>query len=118
MEPKGYVWIKREFVATKLWPNEQITLGGIIDLETEYKKALAGKPAQVMDIAVDKSAYLVLGHSETVGTFLWSIEKEDTIGDILPVKWKNGQLIPTGMDPLTEMLYMITEISKNIDNGK
>lgn len=112
MEPKGYIFVKREFVATKLWPSPQLTLAGTIDLEAEYKKALSGKPVQVMDIAVDGSGYLVLGHSEVVGTFLWSIEKEDTIGDILPVKWKNGELIPTGMDTLDELMYMIKNMTK------
>lgn len=112
MEPKGFIFIKKEFLATTLWPDKQITLSGIIDLEAEYKKALAGKLAQVMDIAVDGSGYLVLGHSETVGHFLWMIEKDDTIGDILPVKWKNGQLIPTGMNPMEEMMYLITNMRK------
>jgi len=115
MEPKGYVCIKREFTATKLWPDKQYTLSGIIDLETEYKKALAGKPAQVMDIACDGSGYLVLGYSETTGSFLWTIEKEDTIGDIIPVQWKNGQLIPTGMSPMDEILYMMKDVMKNKD---
>jgi hypothetical protein len=112
MEPKGYIFVKREFVATKLWPSPQFTLQGTIDLEFEYKKALGGRPVQVMDIAVDGSGYLVLGHSDAVGTFLWSIEKEDTIGDILPVKWKNGELIPTGMDPIGELMYLVKNMRK------
>lgn len=118
MEPKGYIVIRREFVATTMWPNKQFTLDGIIDLETEYKKALAGKPVQVMDIAVDGSGYLVIGHSDTVGAFMWMIEKEDTIGDILPVMWKNGELIPTGMSPMEEITYMLKDIIKDMNNGK
>lgn len=114
MEPKGYILIRKDFVATKLWPGEQFTMSGRIDLEVEYKKSLAGKPAVVMDIAVDGSAYLVLGHSDVVGDFLWQIEKEDTYGDILPVKWKNGELIPTGMSPMEEMIYMMKNIYKDI----
>ena len=112
MEPKGFIFIKKEFTATKMWPDKQVTLSGVIDLETEYKKALAGKPAQVIDIAVDGSGYLVLGHGETVGHFIWMIEKEDTIGDIITVKWENGQLIPTGMDPMEEMMHFITNMRK------
>lgn len=116
MEHKGYVFIKREFTATKIWPSKQFTLNGVIDLEAEYKKALAGKPAIVMDIAVDGSAYMVLGHSDTAGNFIWTIEKDDTIGDILPVMWKNGQLIPTGMSPMEEIMYTIQDLMKNMDN--
>lgn len=118
MEPKGYIFVKREFQATTMWPNQQYTLDGIVDLEAEYKKALAGKPVQVMDIAVDGSGYLVLGHSDTVGTFMWMIEKEDTIGNILPVMWKNGQLIPTGMSPMEEMMYMMKDIIKNMGDER
>lgn len=117
MEPKGYIFINREFVATKLWPGEQITMSGVIDLEAEYKKALAGKPAMVMDIAVDGSAYLVLGHSDVVGNFMWQVEKEDTYGNILPVIWKNGHLIPAGMSPMEEMAYMMKNIYKDINKN-
>lgn len=112
MDPKGYVFVKREFKATTMWPNEQITLDGVVDLEKEYKEALAGKPAMVMDIAVDGSGYLVMGNSEKTGQFLWMIEKEDTIGEIIPVIWKNGQFIPAEMSPMEEFLYMMKDISK------
>lgn len=110
--------MKREFKATTMWPDKQYTLNGIVDLEKEYKEALAGKPCTVLDIAVDKSGYLVLGHSETAGDFLWMIEKEDTIGEILPVKWKNGQLIPTGMDMMEEMIYMAQNMKDIYDDDK
>lgn len=115
MDSKGYVFVKKEFKATKLWPSKQLTLDGWVDYEKEYKEALAGKPAQVMDVAVDGSGYLVIGHSKSIGTFLWSIEKEDTIGDLIPVIWKNGQLVPANMSPMEEFMYIMKDIINTKD---
>lgn len=107
MEPKGKVWIKREFSATKIWPNPQFNFltGETTDLEKEYKEALAGNLVTVMDISVDGSGYLVLGETKEGGHFLWTVEKEDTKG-FLPVIMKNGILMPAGLDPLEEFRYM------------
>ena len=40
MDPKGNVWIKNEFTATKIWPNPHFNFltGETIDLEKEYKE--------------------------------------------------------------------------------
>lgn len=111
MTPKGNVLLKTEFTATKLWPPPQFTLSGMVDLEKEYKEALAGKMVTVMDIAVDDSGYLVLGESKTVGQFIWMIEKEDTRG-FIPVIKKNGVIMPAGMSPIDEFAFMAEHFSK------
>jgi hypothetical protein len=107
MDPKGHVWIKREFVHTKIWPNSQYNFltGENIDLEKEYKQALAGQLVTVMDISVDDSGYLVLGHLKEGGPFLWMIEKGDTAG-FVPIIKKNGILMPAGMSPVEEFEYV------------
>ena len=108
MEPKGNVLIKREFLATKIWPNPQLTLKGMVDLEAEYKKALAGKMTLVLDIAVDDSGYLVYADSPTIGPFIWQIEKEDTYPDsFIPVYKKNGKLIPAGLSGIEQFIWMM-----------
>jgi hypothetical protein len=109
MEPKGFILIKKVFVATKLWPDPQVSMQPpyFIDLEAEYKKALAGKVVTVMDISVTDDGYLVLGQSKEVGPFMWMIEKKDTVnGSLLPLKWKFGYLIPTGKSLIEELLFM------------
>ena len=111
MGPKGNVLIKSEFVHTKIWPNPQLTMDGMVDMEKEYKEALAGKMVTVMDIAVDDSGYLVLGKTKNGGQFLWMIEKEDTIG-FIPVIKKNGIMMPANMSPMEELRYMAEHFSK------
>ena len=108
MDPKGHVWINREFVHTTLWPNELFNplTGETRNLEKEYKEALAGKLVTVMDIANDDSGYLVLGESKESGHFIWMIEKEDTKG-FLPIIKKNGIIMPAGMSPIEEFQYMM-----------
>lgn len=108
MDPKGHVWINREFVHTTIWPNAQhnFLTGETHDLETEYKEALAGKLVTVMDIAVDDSSYLVLGKTKEGGHFMWMIEKGDTRG-FIPVIMKNGTLMPAGMSPIEEFKWMM-----------
>ncbi len=119
MEPKGYVLCKSEFTATKIWPGPQLTLSGMVDLEAEYKKALAGKQVIVMDIAVDGKGYLVLAKGEKCGDFIWAIEKEDTInGSFLPVKWKCGQLIPAGLTPMEEFAFLAKNYNPEIEKYK
>ena len=108
MDPKGHVWINREFVHTKIWPNPQLNFltGETNDLETEYKEALAGNLVTVMDVAVDDSSYLVLGKTKNGGHFMWMIEKGDTRG-FIPVIVKNGTLMPAGLNPLEEFKWMM-----------
>lgn len=113
MDPKGNVWIKQEFVHTKIWPNPQFNFltGETQDLEKEYKEALAGKLVVVMDISVDDSGYLVLGKTKEGGHFIWMIEKEDTRG-FIPVIKKNGVMMPAGLSPMEEWVFM----AKHFDN--
>lgn len=107
MNPKGNVWINKEFVHTTQWPTSEMpTMHGIMNLEKEYKEALAGKLVTVLDIAVDDSGYLVLGEGKNVGQFIWQIEKGDTKG-FIPVIKKNGVLIPAGLNPLEEMVEIV-----------
>jgi hypothetical protein len=119
MEPKGNVWIKNEFTATTIWPNPQFNFltGEEIDLEKEYKEALAGKLVVVMDIAVDGSGYLVLGKTKQGGDFIWMIEKEDTRG-FIPVIKKNGILMPAGLSPIEEFKYMAEHYARMSENFK
>lgn len=113
MDPKGHVLIKREFVATKMWPNPQFTLSGEIDLEAVYKKALAGNLVAVLDVAVDDSGYLVLCDTPESGAFIWTIEKEDTVpGSFIPVIMKYGTIMPAGLSPMEEFAYL----AKNLGN--
>jgi hypothetical protein len=107
IDPKGNVWIKRTFEHTKLWPERSVNLltGAVIDLEKDYKEALAGRMVTVMDIAVDGSGYLVLGNSEKTGHFLWTVEKGDTMG-FIPVVKKYGTLMPAGLSPIEEFAWM------------
>lgn len=113
MDPKGHVWINREFVHTKFWPGKQFNpiTGKETDLEKEYKEGLAGKLVTVMDIAVDGNGYLVIGKTKEGGSFLWMVEKGDTKG-FLPVIKKNGILIPAGLNPIEEFAYIAKHYSK------
>ena len=119
MEPKGNVWIKTEFTATKIWPNPQFNFltGETTDLEKEYKESLAGKMVTVMDIAVDDSGYLVLGRTKSGVDFIWMIEKEDTRG-FIPVIKKNGVLMPAGLSPIEEFKYMAEHYARMSENFK
>jgi hypothetical protein len=111
LNPKGTVLINREFVHTKLWPSPQVSLSGTVDLEKEYKEALAGRIAAVMDIAVDGSSYLVLGETKR-GHFIWDIDKRDT-QVFLPIIKKNGIVMPVGMSPVEEFEYMAKYMSSD-----
>ena len=115
MDPKGYVLCKKEFIATKMWPDKQISFNApyIIDLEAEYKKALAGKVVIVMDISVADDGYLVYAESPVSGPFLWQVEKEDTVnGSFLPLIFKYGVLMPAGLSPMEEFFYLHDSIEK------
>jgi hypothetical protein len=119
MGPKGNVWIKTTFEATKIWPNPQFNFltGEEINLEKEYKEALAGKMVTVMDIANDDSGYLVLGKTKDGGDFLWMVEKEDTRG-FIPIIKKNGILMPAGLSPIEEFKYMAEHYARMSENFK
>ena len=111
-DPVGHVWIKREFTATKLWPGEQFTLKGVIDMEKEYKEALAGQLVPVMEKGVDGS-FLVFGKGKLTGDFIWMIEAEDTKG-FVPVIKKNGALMPAGLNPIEQFIYMAEQMQRDI----
>jgi len=65
-----------------------------------------------MDIDVDGSGYLVLGHTKSGGAFKWMIEKEDTRA-FIPVIKKNGIIMPAGMNPIEEFVYMAKHMDKS-----
>lgn len=119
MDPKGHVWINKEFVHTKLWPSKQLNFltGEETDLEKEYKEALAGNLVTVMDISVDDSGYLVLGKTKEGGQFLWMVEKGDTRG-FIPVIVKNGILMPAGLSPMEEFVYLAEHHERMTKNYK
>jgi len=115
MDPKGHVLCKKEFTATKMWPNPQFTLSGEIDLEAVYKKALAGNLVTVLDVANDDSGYLVLCDTPESGAFIWTIDKEDTVpGSFIKVIKKYGVLMPAGLSAMEEFAYL----AKSLDNTK
>jgi hypothetical protein len=110
MDAKGICLIKKEFTATTFWPNPVPSLTeGFINLEEEYKKALAGQICHVMDMAVDGNSYLVFGHGEKCGGFIWSIEKEDTV-TFLPIIKKYGIIMPAGLSPMEEFAYLASNM--------
>lgn len=78
--PKGYVIIDKEFKYTE---KPGLGLGGK-DLTKPYFDALKLKMAPVMGIAIDGSKYIVLGKSSQVGSFLWCVDKRDTISKFIP----------------------------------
>jgi len=114
MDPKGYVLIKHEFTATKIWPGKAFSLSqGWIDMEKLYKEALAGQLVVVMDISVNNDSYLVLGRSKEVGDFLWMIEKDDTReGSFMPIIFKYGILMPAGLSAMEEFALLAESIGK------
>lgn len=115
MGPKGYVLLKREFTATKLWPGKVLSLNdGWLDLEKQYKEALAGQLVVVMDISVTDDGYFVLGKSKATGDFLWMIEKEDTVkGSFMPLIWKYGTLMPAGLSAVEEFKWLASSLDKS-----
>ncbi len=113
-DPIGNVWINREFVHTKLWPSVDYTLKGPVDLEKEYKEALAGKLVEVMEKGVDGS-YLVYGETKSRGPFIWMIEAGDTKG-FIPVIKKNGVLMPAGMPIVEQLMWMADNMAAQQKN--
>lgn len=103
-DPIGNVWIAREFKHTTHWPGMQYTLKGHIDLEKEYKEALAGQLVQVLEDGGD--CYLVYAECKSFGGFIWTIEKGDTKG-FVPIIKKNGIIMPAGMGLIEEMIFTV-----------
>jgi hypothetical protein len=106
MDMKGYTLISREFVHTTRWPGKMPGKDGPIDVEKQYKEALAGQVCPIMDIAVDGSSYLVIGSDKDGGQFIWDIDIRDT-ETFLPIKWKYGTLMPTNLSPVEEFKWMM-----------
>ncbi len=113
MEPKGYVLINKEFKYTTIWPNPQLTMKGVVDLEKEYKEALAGNLVIVMGVSDN---YLVLAETKSGGHFIWMIEKGDTMdGSFLPVIKKNGVIMPSGLSPIDEFMWMAKHMTSDTE---
>lgn len=106
MEAKGTALVRKNFKYTTIWPNPQLTLSGVIDLEKDYKESLAGHVVTVFDISCDDKEYLVLGHSKSLGDFIWSIDKRD-VRLFLPIIKKYGEVIPAGMSAIEELKYLM-----------
>lgn len=102
-EPKGYVFIDKE-ITHSLEPG--LSPLGDYSLTEDYFNALKRSLAIVIDIAVDKSSYLVLGTGEKSGTFIWDIDKRDTIGDMIPYELLHPQ------ESITDMFSGILKLVK------
>ena len=76
---KGYIQMVEKLVHTGM-PVNMPLLG--YNLAEDYLEALQGKRLQVIDVAVDGSGYLALGEGKKSGTFIWMIDKKDTIGEM------------------------------------
>jgi len=113
MDPKGFVLCKREFIATKMWPDKKYSFEGSIDLEKEYKEALAGKQVMVIEISNDNECYMVYAKTSKGDPFIWSIEKADTVeGSFMPLKWKDGILMRADLSPIEEFRYLAEHLSE------
>ena len=81
-KPKGFVIVEKEIKHT-LPPPEKI--GGCdYNMKDEYFGAMQGKMLKVVDVAVDGKDYLVQAESPKAGVFLWTVDKRDTIGEMIP----------------------------------
>lgn len=81
-KPKGFVIVDKELKHT-LPPPERV-MGCDYNLKDEYFGAMQGKMLKVMDVAVDGKDYLVQAESPKAGMFLWTVDKRDTIGTMIP----------------------------------
>lgn len=81
-KPKGFVIVDKELKHT-LPPPERM-VGCDYNLKDEYFSAMQGKMLKVVDVAVDGSSYLVMAESPKAGVFMWSLDKRDTIGKMIP----------------------------------
>ena len=104
-KPKGYVLVDKEIKHTKtpgIGPNG-------VDLTKDYFNALRFKVVPVVDIAVEGAVgdeYIVQGKGEISGTFLWFLDKRDTISDLIPYNLLNP------MPSLEELVLLITKLVK------
>ncbi len=118
MDAKGHILIKKEFTATKIWPDPQLSMNPpySIDLEKEYKKVLSGNLVTVMDISTangKNDGYLVLCESKEVGAFMWLIEAGDTIdGSFIPIIKKYGTIMPAGLSAMEEFIILASDIAR------
>lgn len=103
MDPKGYVFIDKEITHSR---EPGMSPLGDYSLTEDYFNALKNKMVPVMDVAVDKSSYLVLGTGELSGGFIWNIDKRDTIGEMIPY-----ELLHPG-ENLEEMISGIIKLSR------
>lgn len=100
-QAEGKVFVKPIFVHTKNWPDP--VEGGPdpkINYEKAYKEGIAGKLVTVIETSVDGKGYLVLAEQKEVGTYLWMIEKEDTVP---------GTYIPNSIEFPTDLIKSIIE---------
>ena len=104
-EPKGYVIVDKDIKHTK---TPGISPNGI-DLTKDYFDALRLKLVPVIDIAVEGAVgdeYIVKGKGEKTGTFLWFLDKRDTITGLIPYKVFNP------MPSIEELVGLLTKMTK------
>lgn len=105
-EPKGYVIIDKEITHS---PKPGRGPRGE-DLEVIYFEALKLKMVPVIDIAVDRSEYIVLGKSQSHGEFMWMIDSRDCISGLIPVEL----IRPGQVDPMEYMELFIKATTKGM----
>lgn len=81
-KPKGFIIVKKELKHTM--PPPEKMMGCDYNLKEEYFNAMQGKMLKVVDVAVDDSDYLVQAESPKAGVFLWTVDKRDAIGTMIP----------------------------------
>lgn len=105
-QPKGYVIVDKELKFTRKPPKVDYL---DYDIAEDYFKALKLKMVPVIDVAVSGDAYLVLGQGEKSGTFIWEVDKRDTISKLIPYDV---------LHPEAASLDKLIELSKRIASGK
>lgn len=81
-KPKGFVIVDKELKHTMEPPASMP--GCDYNMKEEYFGAMQGKMLKVVDVAVDGKDYLVQAESPKAGVFLWTVDKRDTIGKMIP----------------------------------
>lgn len=114
MELKGIVLVNK-LNKTKIFECllQELLLPQNRTLEEEYREALEEKMLHVLDIACDKSSYLVISKGKYIGDFIYDVAVEDTRdGSFLPVKKVDGFIIPANLSKMEELAYL-TKLKMN-----
>lgn len=104
--PKGYVIVDKELNFTKS-PGQPAFVD--YDLKEDYFNALKYRMVTVIDVAVSGDSYLVMADGEKSGTFIWEVDKRDTISELIPYEV---------LHPNEPSIEKILDIIKRITEGK